>query len=67
VVGTVTVIPLRPGHVVTVDGHDCRFGHTHQPVCLDCDFRGPFVSYGRAKAIALEHFRKEAGTWRPAR
>lgn len=62
------VLELRPGqHIVAVDPHDCRFGTTWQPTCLDCNYVGPFVTRGRAQAIANEHTRKELGTWRPAR
>jgi hypothetical protein len=59
----------RVGHLVAVDPHLCRFGDTWRPVCLedDCNFRGPFVSPGRARDMAVEHTRKTAGTWRPAR
>lgn len=62
------------GHLVAVDRHDCRFGDTWRPVCIDsdgdqfgCNYVGPLVSRFRALAIAEEHRRKTAGTWRPAK
>lgn len=57
------------GHLTAILDHDCRFGRTWRPVCLDdaCGYRGPFVSFARAEAITLEHRRKSAGVWRPAK
>lgn len=57
------------GHLVAVDKHDCRFGVTWQPVCLEdnCGYRGPFVTQALARAIADEHIRKSFGTWRPVK
>lgn len=54
-------------HIVAVEEHDCRFGWSHRPQCLDCDYVGPFVTPARAQAIAREHTAKQLGTWRPAR
>ena len=54
-------------HIVGISEHHCRFGWSHQPTCLDCDYVGPFVSPTRAEAIAREHTAKELGTWEPAR
>jgi hypothetical protein len=60
-------VPHNLGHLVAVDEHDCRYGKTWQPVCLDCDYRGPFVAKGRALDIADEHTAKSADTWTAAR
>jgi hypothetical protein len=63
-------IQVASGHAVGIDAHHCRFERElWQPRCLDddCGYRGPLVSKARAKAIALEHAAKSAGTWRPAR
>ena len=54
------------GHIVGVEVHACRFGDTQRPVCQDCSYVGPFVTPGRAQAIAREHTAKSVGTWRPA-
>ena len=55
-------------HIVTLQRHRCRFGDTWQAVCeLGCNYVGPFVSHARAQAIAEEHRRKSAGTWRATR
>jgi len=62
-----TIIQFPGKHLVAVDPHNCRFGETWQPVCLDCTYRGPFVaSRSRAREIADEHTAKEVGTWTPA-
>lgn len=55
-------ILTKPGHIVTVEPHFCRFGNTWQPVCIedDCTYRGPFVTEPRAREIAEEHRRKTA-------
>jgi len=48
----------RPGgHIVAVNPHHCRFGNTHQPVCVEdgCGYVGPFVNEARAREIAEEH------------
>ena len=61
---------MRPGgHLVAVEEHVCRFGHSHRPICVEdnCGFVGPFVPRGRAEDIAEEHRRKSAGIWVPAR
>ena len=60
---------INRGHMVAVDEHDCRFGRTWQPVCIEdnCWYRGPFVPRKRARDIADEHVLKSMGTWRPAK
>lgn len=56
------------GHIVAVSINWTElFGYTWQPVCLDCDYVGPFVPEQRAHAIAAEHRAKMAGTWEPVR
>lgn len=51
---------------ISIDQSDI-FGTTYQPVCLDCDYVGGYVTDARAHAIATEHRRKSLGTWEPAR
>ena len=58
------------GHIVAIEGHDCRYGHGYRPQCIegDCSYVGPIVtSHWRAMQIADEHRRKSAGTWKAAR
>ena len=66
---TIHRLLTAPGHLVGFQHHDCRFGRTWQPACMEdgCGFVGPFVSHARAQAIAEEHRRKSAGVWRPAK
>lgn len=66
---TIHRLLTAPGHLVALEEHYCRFGHTWQPVCIedDCGYRGPLVARERAHAIAEEHRRKSAGIWRPAK
>ena len=66
---TIHRLLTAPGHLVAVDRHDCRFGRTWQPVCIEdgCHYRGPLVAEKRAHAIADEHRRKSAGIWRAAK
>lgn len=57
------------GHIVAIDAHNCRFGNTFRPVCLDdhCSYRGPLVSQRRAAAIGEEHRLKSIEKWRAAK
>lgn len=55
------------GHIVEFRQHNCRFGNTFRVECLDCDYRGPLVSWHRAKDIGNEHRLKVVGAWEPAR
>lgn len=68
---TIHRLLTAPGHIVAVQRHRCRFGgDTWQAICHDlqgCTYRGPLVTRARAHAIAEEHRRKTAGTWRAAR
>ena len=54
----------KPGHIVTVERHDCRFGDGWRPVCIeeDCGYRGGVVPQEKAREIAEEHRRKTAPT-----
>ena len=71
---TIHRLLTAPGHLVAVERHQCRFGDTWRPVCIEddlrvgmgCNYVGPFVSRERAHAIAEEHRRKSAETWRAA-
>lgn len=54
-------------HIVSITEHNCRFGWTVQPTCLDCHYVGPFVTPARAQAIAAEHTAKMLGTWQAAK
>lgn len=58
-----------PGHLCAIDTHQCRFGDTYRPVCLEdgCTYRGPYVSEVRAWAIADEHRLKSLDKWRPVK
>jgi hypothetical protein len=55
------------GHLVAFRPHNCRFGKTYRPECLDCDYVGPLVSLPRAQAIGAEHTLKSVSVWEPAR
>ena len=70
------LLDYRDGHAVTAEPNESPlFGLTWQPVCLeyddpviDCTWRSGFIpNEARARAIAEEHRRKSAGTWRAAR
>ena len=43
------------------------FGHGWRVICPECGYQSPVVGWVRAAAVADEHRRKSAGTWRAAR
>ena len=58
----------KPGHIVTLEHHQCRFGDGWRPVCIEehCGYRGGVVPQAKAREIADEHRRKTApkrGIW----
>ena len=59
----------KPGHIVSIEAHHCRFGDTWQPVCIEehCTYRGPFVPEAKAREIADEHRLKSADLWAAAK
>jgi hypothetical protein len=55
------------GHVVAYRPHNCRFGQTYRPECMDCHYVGPLVSLPRARAIGEEHALKSVKAWKAAK
>ena len=55
------------GHIVGFREHKCRFGNSFRVECLDCTYRGPLVSWHRAKEIGQEHRLKSVDAWESER